>query len=337
VRVVHLMEDQVCAVLSEEKEVEPCQWVLDTGALNHMSGSRAAFFGINGRTVSTVKFTDDSVVFIEGVGTVVYECKNGEHRTLTGVYYIPWLRTSIINIGQLDECGYEVGIRGGVLSLRDENQRLLARIQRGPGRLYKVALRIARPVCLSAHTGDEAWRWHARFGHVNLSSLKKMSSAEIVRGLPELDCVEQLCEACLAGKHRRTSFPSQATHRATRSLQLLHGDMCGPVTPSTPSGNKYFLLLVDDYSRYMWVSLLPSKDLAIDAIKRVKVAAENKSGHELCELRTDRGGEFTATQFTEYFAKLGIRRELTPPYSPQQNGVVERRNQTIMAAARCML
>jgi esterase/lipase superfamily enzyme len=93
-----------------------------------MSGSRAAFSDINDRTVGTMRFIDDSVVFIKGVGTVVYECKNGEHHTLTIVYYIPRLWTSIISISQLDECEYEVGIRGGVLSLRDENQRLLARI-----------------------------------------------------------------------------------------------------------------------------------------------------------------------------------------------------------------
>jgi transposase InsO family protein len=99
----------------------------------------------------------------------------------------------------------------------------------------------------------------------------------------------------------------------------------------------YFLLLVDDYSRYMWLSLLPSKDLAIDAIKKIKATDEKKSGHELCGLRIDRAGEFTVAQFTEYCAKLGIRREMTTPYSPQQNGVVERRNPTIMVVARCML
>jgi hypothetical protein len=128
VRVVHLVEEQVYTTLGEEGEKEPCQWVLDTGASNHMSGSRAAFSDINDRTVGTMRFIDDSVVFIKGVGTVVYECKNGEHHTLTIVYYIPRLWTSIISISQLDECEYEVGIRGGVLSLRDENQRLLARI-----------------------------------------------------------------------------------------------------------------------------------------------------------------------------------------------------------------
>jgi hypothetical protein len=79
-------------------------------------------------TVGTVKFADGYVVLIEGVGTVLYECKNGEHRTLTNVYYFPRLRTSIISIGQADEYGYEIGIKGGILSLKDEEQRLLASI-----------------------------------------------------------------------------------------------------------------------------------------------------------------------------------------------------------------
>jgi transposase InsO family protein len=125
--------------------------------------------------------------------------------------------------------------------------------------------------------------------------------------------VEQLCESCLAGKQWRTSFPHQATRRASKSLELLHGDLCGPVSPPTPRGNKYFLLLVDDYSRYLWVSLISSKDQAATEIRIIQSAAERKSDNILCALRTDRGGEFIASQFREYCAELGIRRELTTP------------------------
>jgi transposase InsO family protein len=335
-RQVHIVEGKVYAAL-DGAEKEPSCWVLDTGASNHMSGCRTAFASIDGNTVGTVKFADGSVVDIEGVGTILYKCKTGEHRSLTSVYYIPRLTTNIISVGQLDESGYEVWIKGGIMLLRDEDQRLLARIHRGPGRLYKLEMKIARPICLAACTGESAWRWHARFGHINFTSLKKMGSAELVRGLPVLDHVEQICEACLAGKHRRAPFPQQATRRATRSLELMHGDLCGPINPVTPSGNKYFLLLVDDYSRHMWVSLLQNKDQAGHAIQRIQAVAERKSGNRLGALRTDRGGEFTAGQFSDYCAELGVTRELTAPYSPQQNGVVERRNQTVMGAARCML
>ncbi|WVZ76856.1 hypothetical protein U9M48_024782 [Paspalum notatum var. saurae] len=215
------------------------------------------------------------------------------------------------------------------MQIREEDGRLLAKVVRGPTRLYMIELRIARPVCLAAHAGEDAWRWHARFGHINFAALRKMGKDELVRGLQVLDQVEQVCEACLAGKHRRAPFPSRALRRATRPLELLHGDLCGPITPPTPSGNRYFLLLVDDYSRFMWLALLPTKDGAPAAIKRIQVAAERKSGEKLRALRTDRGGEFTAADFNNYCAELGVRRELTAPYSPQQNGVIKRRNQSV--------
>jgi transposase InsO family protein len=146
----------------------------------------------------------------------------------------------------------------------------------------------------------------------------------LVRGLPILSQVDQVCEACLVGKHRRTPFPHQAMRRAMEPLELVHGDICGPISPVTPSGNRYFLLLVDDYSRYMWVVLLPTKDGAPAAIKRVLAVAERKSGKKLRALCTDRGGEFTANHFNDYFAELGVQRQLTVPYLPPQNGIVER-------------
>jgi hypothetical protein len=111
-KVVHIVEEKVYAALDGEMEQESCRWVLDTGASNHMSGYRAAFSSIDGGTVGTVKFADGSVVRIEGIGMVIYECKTGEHRAFNGVYYIPRLNTSIISVGQLDEEGYEVLIKG---------------------------------------------------------------------------------------------------------------------------------------------------------------------------------------------------------------------------------
>jgi hypothetical protein len=79
------------------------------------------------------------------------------------------------------------------------------------------------------------------------------------------------------------------------------------MSPPTPRGNRYFLLLVDDYSRYMWVSLISSKDQVAAEIKRTQAAAERKSGNLLCALRTDHGGEFAAAQFREYCEELGVR------------------------------
>ena len=87
----------------------------------------------------------------------------------------------------------------------------------------------------------------------------------------------------------------------------------------------------------MWLALLPSKDAAPAAIKRIQAATERKSGKLVRALRTDRGGEFLAKDFEQYCAELGLRRELTAPYSPQQNGIVELRNQSMVGTARSML
>jgi hypothetical protein len=134
------------------------------------------------------------------------------------------------------------------MRIRDEQMQLLAKIRRSAGRLYVLDIGIAWPVFLAACAGEDAWRWHTRFGHINFEALQKMGREGLVRGLPILSQVDQVCEACLAGKHRRTLLPHQAMRRATEPLELVHGDICGPISPVTPSGNRYFLLLIDDYS-----------------------------------------------------------------------------------------
>lgn len=205
--------------------------------------------------------------------------------------YIPRLTANIVRCGQLDENDFEILIKGGVMRVRDGQGGLLAKIDRGPSRLYDVLdLTIARPVCLAAHAGEDAWRWHARFGHANFTALRKMKKEGLVRELRALSQVEQLCEVCLAGKHRRAPFPGNHLRRSTEPLELLHGDLCGPITPTTPRGNRYFLLLVDDYSRYMWLTLLASKDAAPCAIKRIQAVAERSSGRKFLPCPAYRSG-----------------------------------------------
>ena len=112
---------------------------------------------------------------------------------------------------------------------------------------------------------------------------------------------------------------------------------CGPITLETPGGKRLFLLVVDDRSRFMWLILLASKDQTAGAIKQLQARLEVESGERLGTLRTDRGGEFTARAFLEFCADQGIQCHLTAPYTPQQNGVVERRNQTVLGMARSMM
>jgi len=172
-----------------------------------MSGSRAAFADLDAGITGSVRFGDGSVAQIEGIGTVLFSCKNGEHRTLPNVYYLPRLTANIISVGQLDEGGYQVLVEDRVMRIRDEERHLLAKIPRSVGQLYVLDVTIARLVCLVARTNDDAWVWHAQFGHLHFTVLRKMARDGLVRGLPLLTQVEQVCEACLVGKQCRTPFP----------------------------------------------------------------------------------------------------------------------------------
>jgi transposase InsO family protein len=159
----------------------------------------------------------------------------------------------------------------------------------------------------------------------------------MVRGLPSLDHVEQFCDVCVLMKQRRLPFPQQSSFRAKERLELVHGDLCGPMTSATPGGRRYFLLLVDDLSRYMWVVVLGSKGEAADAIRRTQAAAEAECGRKLRVLHTDNGGEFTVAEFASYCADEGVQRHYSASYNPQQNDVVERHNQTVVGMARALL
>jgi hypothetical protein len=94
-----------------------------------------------------------------------------------------------------------------------------------------------------------------------------LGGGEMVRGLPEIENVEQLCFGCLIGKQRRAPFPRQVEYRAEEVLELVHGDICRPISPTTPSDNRYFIFLEDDASRFMWLKVLKTKDVAVEAIK----------------------------------------------------------------------
>lgn len=120
-------------------------------------------------------------------------------------------------------------------------------------------------------------------------------------------------------------------------LELLHGDLCGPISPATPSGKRYFMLIVDDCTRYMWIVLIRRKDEALLAFKLVQARSEHEIKLKVKELRTDRGGEFTSNEFTSYCDQQGLKRSTTTPYSAQQNGMVERRNQTVVGMSRSLL
>ncbi|GJR68716.1 zinc finger, CCHC-type containing protein [Tanacetum coccineum] len=292
---------------------------------------------LNESVTGRVWFGDGSAVEIKGKGTLLFQCKNGDQLMVSDVYFIPALTSNILSLGQLTEAGYDVWLHNDYLKVYNEQRTLVLKVQRSANRLYKIALKIAKPACLAASVVDDAWTWHARLGHANFYTLEFMGKKRMVTGMPCVSHPKQLCSGCVVAKQTRKSFPNEAQWRASKPLELLHADLCGPITPQSTGGNRYFLLIVDDWCRYMWVYFLKSKDEALAKFKIFKAQVEMETEHKVKALRTDRGGEFNSHAFVKFCQKEGIQRQTTAPYTPQQNGVVERRNRTVVEMTRSLL
>lgn len=223
------------------------------------------------------------------------------------------MKSNIISIGQATESGCDVRMKDDYLILKDKDGRLITRAKRSRNRLYKVLINIVDPICLQATTLSNSARWHARLGHIGRYSMAKMMKNELDDGIPKIE--RDTCSSCLFGKQARQSFPEATSFHAEK----VHGDLCGPISPQTPSSKRYIFVLIDDHSRYMWSILLSEKGEAFEKSKKFKTIVEKEIGSAINTFRMDRGGEFTSSELTAFCEASGIVRHLTAPYSPQQN------------------
>ena len=145
------------------------------------------------------------------------------------------------------------------------------------------------------------------------------------------------CQACVEGKLHKSQFPATGGKRAKQPLELVHSDVCGKIETSSLGGGRYFLTFIDDNTRYVWMYILKSKSQVFEKFVEWKALVETSSGRKLKTLRSDNGGEYTSTEFTAYLKKEGVRHELTVPKTPQQNGIAERTNRTLVESVRSML
>ena len=167
--------------------------------------------------------------------------------------------------------------------------------------------------------------------------MNTLQTKNIVCGLPHLSINTVIWTNCLIGKQHRDPIPKKSAWRATEKLQLIHADICGPVTPTSNSKKRYFLCFIDDFSRKVWVYFLVNKSEALHSFKCFKNLVEKETGMYIKCLRTDRGGEFNSREFKEFCKRSDIKRQLTAAFTPQQNGVAERKNRTVMNMVRSML
>jgi len=149
--------------------------------------------------------------------------------------------------------------------------------------------------------------------------------------------MKHVCEGCILGKMQRAKFPKDGSIRATSKLQLVHSDVCGPMQTPSLGNYLYFVTFIDDYSRHAWVYPLKAKSEGFMFFKQFLALAENVSKCTMGTLRSDRGGEYMSHEFNAFLVSRGIKHQCTVPYTPQQNGVAERKNRSLTEMARCMV
>jgi transposase InsO family protein len=177
--------------------------------------------------------------------------------------------------------------------------------------------------------------WHSRLAHINSKALPYICKAVI--GLPELKGDHKgICNGCAQGKNIKNPFPKRDS-KTEGVLELIHSDVCGPMPSSSISGYVNYVSFIDDYSRKTWIYFLKSKDEVFGKFKEFKALIESLSERKIKILRSDNGGEYTSKEFLNFCKDVGIKRELTTPYNPQQNGVAERKNRTILEAVKTMI
>nr|GEW86116.1 hypothetical protein [Tanacetum cinerariifolium] len=255
--------------------------------------------------------------------------------------YSWWLNHNLFSVDQFCDADLEVAFRKSTCYIHDLKGNDLLTGSYGTD-LYSITLQdtnYPNLICLMAKaTSSQAWLWHRRLSHLNFDTISLLSKNNIVVGLPKLRFVkDHLCSSCELEKAKQKSFHTKLTPSSKRQLQLLHIDLCGPMRVASINGKRYVLVIVDDYSRYTWTHFLRSKDetpeVLIDFLRLVQRGLQA----QVRVFRTDKGTKFFNQTLHAYFAAEGILHQTFVARTPKQKGVVERRNGTLVEAARTML
>jgi transposase InsO family protein len=145
-----------------------------------------------------------------------------------------------------------------------------------------------------------------------------------------------VCRGCALGKNVKAAFPSSKS-KSKGILDLIHSDVCGPMSVASVQGASYYVTFIDDFSRKTWIFFMKTKDEVFSRFREFKAQVENQTGKKIKVLRSDNGGEYTSNDFKDFCKEAGIKRELTVSYNPQQNGVAERKNRSIISSAKAMI
>ncbi|CAL8152562.1 unnamed protein product [Prunus armeniaca] len=299
-------------------------WYVDNASSNHMTSNASLLVNIDTKVTTKVKMGTGDLVQATCKGTLVIDTKAGP-RYIKEVMLVPRLDENLLSVGQMVEYGYCMVFGNSMVEIFDDSsmENLVVKVSMTGNRCFPLSLKHANSMAMKATVEESTWCWHRRFGHLNMQSLKLLQQQELVYGLPEIGNADRLCQDCASGKSHREAFGKEKTWRASVPLELVHSDVLG--------------VYYNDYTRMCWVYFLQFKSEVFNIFNKFKAMVEVQSGYKIKKLRSGRGGEYTSTEFLQFCEEIGLERQLTVAYSPQQNGVAERKNKTTVEMSKTMM
>lgn len=332
-------EEQIPALMTQEvSEI----WLTDSGASKHITYRRDWLTDF--RTVDNdihVSLGDNGTCQALGTGTVHIEkfidgkWKQGR---IENVLYVSKMRKNLFSVGTCTNKNFEVLFRKNRVVINKHRKTTAVGVKQENDvyrMLFKTISQQVPPeevnVSTSLHT------WHKRLGHVSKQTLMKMSKTGILQGIQSKEEEKFQCESCPIGKSHRLSFKKCSEKRSSRPGEFIHSDVCGPMPVDSIGGAKFFVTFKDNATGFRFVYFIRHKSDVFDKFKECERLIANKFGRAMNKLRVDNGREYCSEQFKRYLKHRGISLETTAPYTPEQNGKIERDNRTIVECARTML
>ena len=301
-----------------------------------MTGDKTKFLSLKSIDGGQVTFGDNAKGKVIGKGKI----GKSEYHCIEDVLLVKGLKHNLLSISQLCDKGNTVTFNSNSCIVENNNDKQIKLIGKRLNNIYMIDIDndfLIDTTCLVS-LNEETWIWHKRLAHAHMDLLNKLSKNDLVIGLPKLKfSKDRICEACQKGKQVKSSFKSKNVVSTSRPLQLLHMDLVGPSRIRSRGGNLYIFVIVDDFSRFTWTLFLSHKSDTFNAFKRFAKVVQNEKGTTIVSLRSDHGKEFENEDFSCYCFENGINHNFSAPRTPQQNGVVERKNRCLEEMARTML
>lgn len=347
-------EDQRVAFMTGEStsninKSEMLEWCIDSGCSDHLVNNKDVFFEYVDLKVKKKISAAKNGVFLEalGIGNIRINSYVNNVKVpceIKNVYYVPEVKMNLLSVSKLEGSGLNIVFANNTMKAFYNNQIVM--LGKKVGSLYRVEFEIDNLSCnytqnKSINKINSMQLWHRRLGHLGYDNIKILSTQNLVNGLNINDGRSNIfesnfCESCLLGKMTRQPFNKKG-HRATKPLELVHTDVCGPISPTTWDGYNYFLTFTDDFTHMVIVYLLKNKSEVLNKLKEYYNYATQHFNGNLLKLRSDNGGEYVSHELQEFCRDKGIKLEYTVPYNPQMNGVAERMNRTLTEKARTIL